>query len=149
MATSPLTVWTNLTTLTYSDSTAGWAKTWYYRMRAVDVALNPGAWSATVSATTVAQAFHDLRISVQNGNGNDCNVWVLSPSLGHYFNSSGTDVGTSPPAGVYIDKNGTVSFTHLPDGAYTVYAATGSAPGAKTYGATVQAPYGSLTGVSP
>ena len=112
--TSPLTVWTNLTNLTYSDAAAGWATTWYYRMRAVDVALNPGAWSATVSATTIAQAFHDLRISVQNGNGNDCNVWVLSPSLDHYFNSSGTDVGTGPPAGVYIDKNGTVSFSICP-----------------------------------
>lgn len=142
-------MWTNLANLTYSDASAGWSKTWYYKIRAVDVALNLGAWSTTVSATTVAQAFHDLRISVQNGAGNDCNVWVLYAGSGHYFDASGTDSGTTPPAGVYIAKNSTVSFLHLPDGAYTVYAATGSAPGAKTYGATVQAPFGTLNGVSP
>lgn len=145
---SPLATWTNLAVLTYSDSDAGWAATWYYKIRAVDVALNLGAWSTTVSATTVAQQFHDLIISVKNGN-NACNVWVLNAGSSHYFDTSGADRGTTPPPGTHIAKNSSVTFSHLPDGAYTVYAATGSSPGSKTYGATVQAPFGTLTGVSP
>jgi type II secretory pathway pseudopilin PulG len=145
---SPLAVWTNLTNLSYPDAAAGWATTWYYRIRAIDFALNVGAWSATVQATTVGEPFHDLRISVKSGN-NACNVWVLNAGSGRYYDVSGADKGTSPPAGTAIAKNGSVTFVHLPDGAYTVYAATGGAPGAKTYGVTVLAPYGSLTGVTP
>lgn len=144
-----IATWTNLANLTYADSGAGWTTTWDYRIRAVDVALNQGAWSATVSATTVAQQFHELRISVQNGSGNDCNVWVLNAASGHYFDTSGADKGTPPPDGTYIAKNSSVTFSHLADGAYTVFAATGPSPGAKSYGATVQAPFGTLSGVSP
>ena len=146
---SSLAYWTNLLNLTYPDAAAGWDTKWYYKIRAVDGALNQGAWSATVSATTVEEPFHDLRISVQNGNGNDCNVWVLRSANSHYYDVDGDDRGTSPPAGTYIAKNGTVAFSDLPDGAYTIYAGTGTAPGTKTYGATVQAPFGTLTGVSP
>ena len=145
---SPLAVWTNLVNLAYPDASAGWATTRYYRIRAVDGALNPGVWSSTVSATTVAQPFHDLGISVQNGN-NACNVWVLQSLNGHFWDTTGADRGASPPPGTPIAKNGSVTFTHLPDGAYVVYAATGSSPGTKTYGVVVQAPFGSLTGVTP
>jgi type II secretory pathway pseudopilin PulG len=144
-----LAYWTNLLNLTYPDAAAGWDTTWHYRIRAVDGALNQGAWSTTVSATTVEEPFHDLRISVQNGNGNACNVWVLRSATSHYYNVDGEDQGANPPAGAYIAKNSTVTFSDLPDGAYTVYAATGTVPGTKTYGATVQAPFGTLTGVSP
>jgi len=146
---SSLAYWTNLLSLTYSDAAAGWDTTWYYKIRAVDGALNPGAWSTTVHATTVEEPFHDLRVSVQKGAGNDCNVWVLRSATSHYYDVGGVDRGTSPPTGTYIAKNGTVTFSDLPDGAYVVYAATGTVPGEKTYGATVQAPFGTLTGVSP
>jgi len=144
-----IATWTNLTNLTYADSGAGWATKWYYKIRAVDVALNQGAWSATVNATTVAQPLHELRISVQNGSGNDCNVWVLDPATGHYFDTAGVDKGEPPPDGTYIAKNSSVTFSHLADGAYTVFAAKGPSPGAKSYGAIVQAPFGTLSGVSP
>jgi prepilin-type N-terminal cleavage/methylation domain-containing protein len=143
----PLATWTNLLDLTYPDASAGWATTWYYKIRAVDGALNPGLWSPTVSATTVVEPFHDLHISVKSGN-NACNVWVLK-SGDHYYDVTGADRGTNPPTGTAIAKNGSVTFTHLPDGAYIVYAATGSSPGTKTYGVVVQAPFGSLTNVTP
>ncbi|MFA4965062.1 MAG: type II secretion system protein [Thermoleophilia bacterium] len=146
---SPLSEWANLLDLSYPDATAGWGTTWYYRIRALDGALNPGAWSATVSATTVAEPFHDLQIAVKSGN-NACNVWVLNASSGHFYDVSGTDRGTSAPTGTPIAKNSSVTFAHLPDGAYTVYAGTGSTPGGSAiYGANVQAPFGSLTGVQP
>ena len=146
---SPLTVWTNLTNLSYDDAAAGWNTTWYYKIRGIDGALNPGAWSATVSAKTVPMPYHNLVISVQNGN-NACNVWVLQTSTGHYYDTSGADRGTSPPAGTPVAKNSSVTFNLVPDGAYTVYAATGGTPtGATIYGVTVQAPQGTLSGVKP
>jgi type II secretory pathway pseudopilin PulG len=147
---NPLTLWTNTTTLSYPDATAGWATTWYYRIRAVDLALNLGTWSNIAHATTVAAPYHDLHIAVQNGNGNDCNVWVLNASTSHFYDTTGADRGTSPPAGTAIAKNSSVVFSHLPDGAYTVYASKNATPtGAKTYGVVVQAPYGDLTKVVP
>ncbi len=144
---SPLAYWTNLLNLTYPDAAAGWDSTWYYRIRAVDGALNQGPWSATVHATTIEELLHDLRISVKPGN-NACYVWVLSMSNSHYYDKDGSDKGTTRPAGTYITKNSSIAFSNLHDGAYTVYASTGSTPTA-TYGATVQAPFGTLTGVTP
>ncbi len=147
---SPLTQWTNLVTLSYPDAAAGWSSTWYYRICAVDASLNVGSWSNVAHATTIAAPYHDLHISVKPGNGNDCNVWVLGAVTAHYYDTSGADVGTTPPAGTYISMNGTTIFSHLPDGAYTVFASkTTIAGGAKTYGVTVQFPYGDLTKVKP
>ena len=91
---------------------------------------------------------HDLTISVKSGN-NACNVWVLRSADGHYYDVTGNDRGTNPPSGTPIPKNGSVTFAHLPDGASVVYPATGSSPGTKTYGVVVQAPSGSLSGVTP
>ena len=106
---SPLAVWTNMATLSYSDSSAGWNTTWHYRIRALDGTLNEGAWSATASATTVSQPFHDLRISVQNGN-HACNVWVLNAADQHYYNATGVRQDSTPP-GVPIARNSSVTFT--------------------------------------
>ena len=142
--------WPNLTTLSYPDASAGWGVTWFYRVRAVDLALNPGAWSNVAHATTPVAPYHDLHISVKTGNGNECNVWVLRADTSHYFNTDGDDVGETAPAGTYIGMNGTAIFSQLPDGAYTVFASTSGVPtGAKSYGVTVQAPYGDLTKVKP
>ena len=146
--TDALAVWTNLASLSYSDATAGWSTKWYYRVRAFDAALNPGAWSATASATTVAEPFHDLHISVKSGN-NGCVVWVLNSGDQHYYDVNGVDRGTTPPTGTAIPKNSSVTFMHLPDGAYVVYASAGAFSTNSTYGANVKAPYGVLTGVAP
>jgi len=142
---SPLKV---LPGLSYADATAGWNKKWYYQIRAVDRTLLVGPWSAMVNATTVMQQSHYLEISLITKKSVACTVWVLAADNRHYYDMSGIDRGTNPPAGTAIAAAGSVTFSNLPDGAYTVFCdwITG---GSKTYGATVQAPFGTLSGVGP
>lgn len=143
-------------TSTYSDASAGYDATWYYKVRAVDGALNVSSFSGTVSATSDAFPHHDLKISVKSGN-NACYVWVLYASsgqtfTGHYFNTSGSDIGASPGTGTHIAKNSSVTFTNVPDGSYTIYSNSGSTFSTstnKTWGKTVSGADAELTGVTP
>jgi fibronectin type 3 domain-containing protein len=116
--------WTNLTLLQFDDATAGWSSTWHYRIIAVDGAGLRSSPSAVVSATTSAQPTHTLTVrNTINGNNKTRYVWIQDTN-GHFFNQSGSDLGTTAPTGVGIaSKGGTATWT-LPAGPYHVWAWT-------------------------
>jgi len=117
------------TTTGYDDATAGPSKQWYYKVRAVDVALNRGSFSSSARNPTPTGVFptHSLTVNVKNGAG-ACWVWVQYTKSGqiytqHYFSKAGVDQGLNPiNPGTPIAKNSFVAFAGLPDGDYTVWA---------------------------
>ena len=94
--------------MTYPDSSAGWSSTWYYRIAAVDNALNVSGYTARVGpVTTDAQPKYSL--TVDNTEGFGIYVWVQNMGTGQWYNSSGTALGTGatmlPAGGDNIKKN--------------------------------------------
>ena len=109
--------------LTYTDATAGYSQTWYYRIAAVDNAGNQSAFSNVLSATTDAVPTYKLTVSnVYNGK---LYVWVQSNvSPFYYYNQSGT--GSLTRTISTINKNGSGTWNTLPAGPYTVYCSASS-----------------------
>ena len=101
-----------------------------------------------MSATTVSQPWHDLKIALASKTRVACTVWVLGASDHHYYDVAGGDRGTSPPTGTSIDAAGSVTFSDLPDGPYTVFCDWASG-GSDTFGVAVQAPFGALSNLAP
>jgi prepilin-type N-terminal cleavage/methylation domain-containing protein len=112
-------------TMSYTDASAGYSTTWYYRAMAYDFQNNPSPWSSVVSATTDAPRVFAL--TVRNDNqSSTAYVYVqsqASPYL-YYTQGSSTTAGTastSKPADVSINKKGKTSTWYLPAGLYWVF----------------------------
>ena len=122
------TNWTTLATLyqstVYDDTTAGWGATWYYHVKAVDVAQNSSAWTSPVSATTPPKPVRS--IAVTNNSSLQTYVWVQSPVSYLWYSTTGASSVTCP-SGQWVKKNGnTVTWTNLPPGIYNIYFRSGS-----------------------
>jgi hypothetical protein len=118
--------WTQLdanvapTALLYIDSTAGWASTWYYRIRAVDVAGNASAYAGVQSATTDPQPAYSLTVRNDHTTAT-VYVRVQSVSTLLWYRTTGASQ-TTPPAEVAIAKKGkTATWANLPSGVYNVF----------------------------
>ena len=103
------------------DTNVGWSSTWYYRVRAVDVAGNSSAYTAVLSATTDPQPKHTLTV-VNTESKDDMYVLVQSATTGKYWNPNGTSQLLAPSE-VEVKKNGkSVDWINLPEDIYNVYA---------------------------
>lgn len=108
------------TAIYYVDATAGWSKTWYYRIRALDNAGNASAYTAVRSATTDPQPRHALTVRNDHNTGT-LYVRVQNVATGLWYNRSGTAF-TNPPAEVSINKKGkTDVWSNLVSGIYSVF----------------------------
>jgi len=106
--------------LFFIDSTAGWEATWYYRVRAVDVAGNASAYTGALSATTDAQPEYTLTTR-NDDTSSTLYVRVQSVSTGLWYLQDGT-AQTTQPAEVPVKKKGkTADWSSLPCDIYTVY----------------------------
>jgi type II secretory pathway pseudopilin PulG len=107
--------------LMLDDTNVGWSTTWYYRVRAVDVAGNASGYTSVLSATTDAQPRHNLTI-INTASKDDMYVLVQSGTTGLYWTKAGTSQSTAP-AEVKVNKNGkTDTWVNLPEDVYNVYA---------------------------
>lgn len=105
---------------TYDDVTAGYATTWWYRVKAVDNAANSSAWAGPVSATTGAKVVRT--ITVRNNSSTQTYVWVQDVATLLWYATNGTSSSTRPTNGVWVKKNGnSVTWTNLPPATYNVY----------------------------
>jgi prepilin-type N-terminal cleavage/methylation domain-containing protein len=113
------------TAVTYTDAAAGYSSTWYYRMRAKDVAGNYSAYTSVVSATTDAIPKYTLTVQ-NNDTSTSVYVRVQDVSTGLYYTTSGVSQA-SPPAEVEIRKKGkTATWSNLPAAMYNVFGRYGS-----------------------
>lgn len=113
------------TAISFLDATAGWDATWYYRMRAVDLAGNASAYTAVRSATTDPQPMYTLTVR-NDHNSSTLYVRVQSVSTGLWYTTSGSS-STSPPSEVAINKKGkSKTWSNLPSGLYTVFGRYGT-----------------------
>jgi type II secretory pathway pseudopilin PulG len=107
--------------LLLDDTNVGWSATWYYRVRAVDVAGNASAYTVVLSATTDAQPKHNMTV-VNTASKDDMYVRVQSATTGLYWTQGGTSQATAP-AEVLVRKNGkTAMWSNLPEDIYNVSA---------------------------
>ncbi len=105
---------------TYDDVTAGYATTWWYRVKAVDNAGNSSAWAGPVSASTGVQVVRT--ITVTNNSSTQTYVWVQNVSSLLWYATNGTSSVTRPASGVWVKKNGnSATWSNLPPGTYNVY----------------------------
>jgi len=105
----------------WPDTNLGWAKKWYYKIQAYDLAGNFST-SAVKNATTVTEPFYTL--TVTNDGDKEARLWVRNMSTLLYYNAAGA-ASTSPPAvgdKVKTGRDGTIEFKLLREGSYNVYA---------------------------
>lgn len=108
------------TAIAYIDSSAGWAATWYYRIRALDVAGNASFYTAALAATTDPQPVYPLTVR-NDHNTSTLYVRVQSVATGLWYRTNGVSQAT-PPAEVSIAKKGkTATWSNLPSGVYNVF----------------------------
>lgn len=108
--------------LTYTDASAGYSATWYYRVRAVDAAGNIGPCSGVAGATTDAARLQNLTVrNTSTPKDYYCVVQQLSPPQA-YFSTAGTPYSAWNGI-VYLvpKKGGEVTWHDLPAGLYSVY----------------------------
>jgi fibronectin type 3 domain-containing protein len=116
-----LTTHTNLATLAYDDSSAGWNTRWYYRITAYDNNSNESGPSAVLNAMTDPIPTYTLTVQ-NNSTPKNAYVWVQNATSGLWYNTSGVASATRY-AGVYVaKKGGQALFNNLPAGVYRVYA---------------------------
>jgi type II secretory pathway pseudopilin PulG len=108
------------TAIAYIDSTAGWASTWYYRVRALDIAGNSSSYTSALAATTDPQPVYPL--TVRNDHSTSTlYVRVQAVATGLWYRTTGVSQ-TTPPAEVSIAKKGkTATWSNLPAGVYNVF----------------------------
>lgn len=115
--------WSTLVALypgtTYTDATAGYAKTWYYRVRAVDGVGNVSGWAGPVAATTDPQP--KRTITVYNNSSSAVYVWVYDPAANLWYTTTGVASSVRPATGTQIKKNKSARWTNLPPAGYNVY----------------------------
>ncbi|HJW74488.1 MAG TPA: hypothetical protein VJ787_02290, partial [Thermoleophilia bacterium] len=105
----------------FTDGTTGHQATWYYRVKAVDVAGNVGPYSATAWATTDPPLYHDLTVYNDNQT-TTVYIRVQAQASPYYYYTKAGVAQSSPPAEVSINKKGRSDvWIGLPAGLYTVY----------------------------
>lgn len=102
----------------YDDTGAGFNRTWWYRVCAVDNAGNGSAWAGPVSATT--EPVPERTLTVYNNSSSFVYVWVQQVSSGLWYSTNGTPSSTRPNS-VRILKNKNQAWSPLPPGAYNVF----------------------------
>jgi len=110
--------------LDYDDVTAGWSATWYYRVKAVDLAGNASGWAGPVSATTGVQPLRTMT-ATNNSSNNQLRVWVQNASTLLWYGTGGSSSATRP-SGVWVKRNNSITWSDLPAGIYNVYFSTSS-----------------------
>ena len=104
----------------YDDTTAGWSQTWYYRVKAMDVAGNSSGYATAGPVTTLAPVYRTL--TVTNSSSADVYVWIQNAGLLSWFATDGTESGSRPASGVRVRKNNkNATWSNLPSGIYNVY----------------------------
>jgi len=142
--------WTTLEALypatTYDDVTAGWGRTWYYRVSAVDNVQNASGWAGPVYATTDPLVLRSIEVT--NTSTIQIYVWVQDSKTGLWYQTNGASSATRPASGVWVKKNGhSVTWSNLPRSIYNVYFCETSTWGApvKTQAVDVMAGDGTAT----
>ena len=103
----------------YDDTTAGWATTWTYRVRAVDYAGNQSGDATAGPVTTVAPVLR--QITATNNSNVQSYVWVQNVASSEWYTMAGV-ASASRPSAVWVKKNGnSETWTNLPSGQYNVY----------------------------
>jgi hypothetical protein len=104
----------------YDDTTAGWSQTWYYQVKAMDVAGNSSGYATAGSVTTPAPVYRTL--TVTNSSSADVYVWIQNAGLLSWFATNGAESGSRPASGVRVRKNNkNDTWSNLPSGIYNVY----------------------------
>lgn len=105
----------------YTDGTTGYQATWYYRLKAVDMAGNVGPYSGTAWATTDPPLKYTLTVYNDNQTST-VYVRVQAQAPPYYYYTTAGVAQSSPPAEVSINKKGkSQAWNLLPAGLYTVY----------------------------
>ena len=105
---------------TWTDTTAGWNATWYYKVTAYD-AMGNSSTSAVASAATGVQPTHTLTINNKNAS-NAASVWVTDLATGLYYTTSGVPTSYPPSSPSLPKSTGQATFANLPASLYNVYA---------------------------
>jgi prepilin-type N-terminal cleavage/methylation domain-containing protein len=136
-------------TISYTDASAGYSTTWYYRVMAYDLANNPSDWSSIAWARTDAPRIFSL--TVRNDNtSSTASVYVQSQAPPYLFYTQGNastpgTASSTRPGDVQINKKGKTATWYLPAGLYWVFyrysmgAAYSSKPGDVSAGTTTVA----------
>ena len=109
----------------YNDTTANWATTYSYEVRAYDWALNYSAFCAPVSISTGPAPTGSLKVT--NGNTSTGAILTLmNDATGIFYNTSGAVVGGYPSYSASVKKNKAITFAGIPIGTYDVEASWNS-----------------------
>jgi len=111
---------------TYTDMGLAWGTSYDYRVRAVDVAGNQGAWTATLTQSTVVQPKWNLVVANANTSA-AISVWVQSLTTSSWW-IGGVNPATfqvAKPGAKSIAKKKSVTWYQLPQDIYVISTAGG------------------------
>lgn len=119
-------VYTGADTVTaWTDTTAGYGQTWWYKVRTVDVVGNISAFGAGRSGTSVSMPRYSLIVkNARTATNRYIYVWVrdayASPVI--WYTQAGVAQGTRPAAVSINSKGATKTWSNLPPGTYVIEA---------------------------
>jgi type II secretory pathway pseudopilin PulG len=102
----------------YTDVSAGWGSTWFYRVKAVDNVGNASAYATAGPVTTDPLPMRTL--AVTNNEGIHLYVWVRSVTTGMWYTSTGVGSLTQPTGTKILKTGGSKTWVNLPAGIYNV-----------------------------